>query len=73
MDATVLTIVRLALNVLSERLLTILALVMSFALACWTMVDPMLERLGMSAFFAMFSYLLVRLKERKYETAQTPE
>jgi hypothetical protein len=44
--------------------MAILGLTMSFILACWTMSDPTLERLGMSAFFAMFSYLIVKIKEK---------
>jgi hypothetical protein len=62
MDAV--TLIRLALEVLSDRLMAILSLSMSFVLACWTMYDPTLERLGMSAFFAMFSYLIVKIKEK---------
>jgi|APGre2960657404_1045060.scaffolds.fasta_scaffold06653_5 hypothetical protein len=62
MDA--ITLIRLALEVLSDRLMAILGLTMSFILACWTMSDPTLERLGMSAFFAMFSYLIVKIKEK---------
>lgn len=58
-------LITLALKVISERLLTLCGLVMSFVLACWTMVEPTWERLGMSAFFAMFSYLMVMAKERK--------
>lgn len=65
MDAV--TLIRLALEVLSDRLMAILGLTMSFILACWTMYDPTIERLGMSAFFAMFSYLIVRVKERKID------
>ena len=60
-----LRLVRLALTIVSERLLTLCSLVMSFALACWTMQEPTWERLGMSAFFALFSYLIVIAKERK--------
>jgi len=63
MDAV--TLIRLALEVLSDRIMALVGLSMSFILACWTMHDPTIERLGMSAFFAMFSYLIVRVKERK--------
>lgn len=57
-------LVRLALQVISDRLLTVLGLSMSFVLACWTMYFPTWERLGMAAFFALFSYLIVNVKER---------
>lgn len=65
MDA--INLISLALRVISERLLTLSGLLMSFVLACWTMADPTWERLGMSAFFAMFSYLMVMAKERKQD------
>ena len=58
-------LVRIALQVLSEKVLTIISLIMVFGLSCWTMYEPTLERLGMSAFFALFSYLIVKTKERK--------
>jgi len=64
-SVTLIKFVRLALEVVSDRLLTILSLLMTFVLSCWTMSTPTLERLGMSAFFALFSYLIVRTKERK--------
>ena len=66
MDA--IQIIRLALNVVSERLLTIIALGMVFGLACYTMSNPDPLRLGTMAFFAVFSYLLLRNREVKYET-----
>jgi len=52
-------IVRLALSVVTERLLAILALALVFTLACWTMYDPRWERMGTMAFFSIFSYLLM--------------
>mgnify|MGYP003704809847 CR=1 FL=1 len=66
MDA--IQVVRLALNVITERLLTIIALGMVFGLACYTMSNPDPLRLGTMAFFAVFSYLLLRNREVKYET-----
>jgi hypothetical protein len=75
MDAVAL--VRLALAVISERMLSILALGLSFSLACWTMWDPRWERLGTMAFFSIFSYLLINIKERntneKHERVSTQE
>jgi hypothetical protein len=72
MDKTVLTVVRLALEVLSERVLTILALFMSFILACWAMYDPTLERVGMGTAFSLFSYLMVKVKEKTDERPERP-
>jgi RsiW-degrading membrane proteinase PrsW (M82 family) len=75
MDAVAL--VRLALAVISERMLSILALGLSFSLACWTMWDPRWERLGTMAFFSIFSYLLINIKERttneRHERISTQE
>jgi hypothetical protein len=59
------TVIRLALKVISDRLLVILALALSFSLACWTMYDPQLERLGTMAFFSIFSYLLLNTRKRE--------
>jgi len=67
MDA--IQVIRVALNVISERLLTIIALGMSFGLACWVMKDPDILRLGTMAFFAIFSFLLLKTRKREnYET-----
>jgi|GEM_PF-1151423 hypothetical protein len=75
MDAVAL--VRLALAVISERMLSVLALGLSFSLACWTMWDPRWERLGTMAFFSIFSYLLINIKERntneRHERVSTQE
>jgi uncharacterized membrane protein len=52
-----LKIVRIAMEVISTRLLTILSMGMSFALAVWTMLEPSYERMAMAAFFAVCVYL----------------
>jgi len=57
-------LVRIALNVITDRLLVILALGLSFSLACWTMYFPTWERMGTMAFFSIFSYLVINIKER---------
>ena len=62
MDA--LKVVNLALKVLSERLLSMLSLLTSFALGCWTMWGPEWERVVTLAIFVLFAYLLVYSKER---------
>jgi hypothetical protein len=46
-------------------LLTILAMVMSFLLACWAMYLPSWERMAMAGFFAVFIYLPCINWERK--------
>ena len=56
-EGMILRIVRMAMEVLSMRLLTILSMAMSFALAVWTMLEPSYERMAMAAFFAVCVYL----------------
>jgi hypothetical protein len=56
-EGMILKIVRMAMEVLSMRLLTILSMAMSFALAVWTMFEPSWERMAMAAFFAVCVYL----------------
>jgi hypothetical protein len=69
MDA--IALLRLALSILTERLLVILSLVMVFVLACWTMYLPGYVRLEAMALFAVFSLIL--LKGRKKENNGTIE
>jgi hypothetical protein len=60
MDA--ITVVRLALSVISERLLTILALLLSFSLACWTMSAGTVERIVTLAIFVVGVFLPILIK-----------
>jgi hypothetical protein len=57
-------IIRLALKVISDRLITILALVASSIMCGWTMWNPMWERVTTLAIFVVFCYLIVNVKER---------
>jgi hypothetical protein len=57
-------LVRLALSVITDRLLIILALGLSFSLACWAMWNPRWETMLVMAFFSMFSYLAINSKVR---------
>jgi len=68
MDAV--QMVRLALSVITDRLLTILALVGVFVLSLWIMQEPELIRLGTEIIFAVFAYLLIRNKETKHGRVQ---
>ena len=63
MDAVAL--VRLALGVISDRLITILVLISCTVMGCWTMWGPIWERVAALAIFVVFSYLLVKANERK--------
>jgi hypothetical protein len=62
MDAT--SIIRLALVVISDRLITIAALLTSFGLGCWTMYGMGWERVTTLAIYVIFAYLLVTAKEK---------
>jgi hypothetical protein len=65
MDAT--SIIRLALGVISDRLITIAALLTSFGLGCWTMYGMGWERVTTLAIYVIFAYLLVTVKEKSNE------
>lgn len=69
MDA--IRIIRLALATLSDRLLTLLALGMTFGLACWVMEAPTWMRAGMAGFFALFVFIPCVLKERTKDHDQS--
>ena len=56
----VIAVLRMALGILTERLMVFISLSMVFALACWTMYLPGLVRLETTALFALFSLILLR-------------
>lgn len=58
------TLLRLSIDILTGRLLTLLALLMSFGLAAWAMLDPTWMRNGMAGFFALCVFLPTLFKER---------
>jgi hypothetical protein len=64
MDMT-LRVIRIAFEVLSERVFSILAMAMTFALSCWAMSEPTYERLGMAGFFAVAVFIPSLSRERK--------
>jgi Zn-dependent protease len=64
-------LVRLALGVITDRLITILALIASSVMCGWTMWNPMWERVVTLAIFVVFSYLIVNVKERKQNELRT--
>jgi TRAP-type C4-dicarboxylate transport system permease small subunit len=71
MDAAILKTVRLALEVISDRLVTLFGLSMSFALGCWTMWGPEWERVAtLQQIFVAFAYLTVRVKEKRNDTGK---
>jgi len=70
MDA--IQLVRLALEVISERLLVILAMAANMALACWTMWGLGWERLVAMTVFAIFSYLIIKMERKQNERKERP-
>jgi len=66
-------LVRLALAVITDRSITILALVASSIMCGWTMWNPMWERVVTLAIFVVFSYLVVNTKERNKNELKTQE
>lgn len=68
MDAV--AVIRIALSVITGRLIVILALSMSCALACWCMWGPTWERVVTLLIFVVFSYLVTRTRENGTEKAQ---
>lgn len=71
MEQTI-ALLRIALGVITDRLLTGLSLVMTFALACWAMNAPDPQREGMAAFFALAVFVPVLIKERRTTHAPAP-
>jgi uncharacterized membrane protein len=73
MEQKVAALLRLALGVITDRLLTIVALCMTFALATWIMNNPDWLRLCAFAVFCVCVFLPVLYKERNHEpTVQKP-
>jgi hypothetical protein len=64
-DATVLAIVRMGLGVITERLLTLCSLWMTFGVTCWAMYAPTAERLQIAGGFAIIVFVPSLWSERK--------
>lgn len=60
-------VVELGLNLLNQRLLTLLALLMSFSLFVWAVYDPKVERIAAATIFALIVFLPFWRIERKKE------
>ena len=72
MDATILTIIRVGLSVLTGRLLTLLSLLMVFILSCWVMYDPTPLRMYVAGGFAILVFIPSIAKETKHERPSQP-
>jgi hypothetical protein len=60
-----LQVVRISLKLVVARVLTLLALSMTFALACWTMWGPTIERLVALSIFSLMVFLPSLIKETR--------
>jgi hypothetical protein len=70
MEKTFIRIVTIALAVITDRLLTIISLGMTFGLATWIMNNPDWIRFSVFAFFAIAVFLPCIFKERGNEHIQ---
>jgi len=57
-------IIRIALGVISDRLITIVALLSSCGLTCYTLWAGGWERVATLAIYVVFAYLTVSIKEK---------
>ena len=62
---TTIAVLRIALGVITDRLLTVLSLAMTFTLACWAMNQPDIQREAMAGFFALAVFLPCIIRERR--------
>ena len=69
MDAGTLKFIRIAVLLVSSRLLTWTALFMTSILSAWVMNDPTWQRMGMAAFFALAVFIPSLFKETKNDAA----
>lgn len=72
-EAMMITVIRHALRALSERVLTVLALLMTFGLSAWVMYRPSWEREGMAAFFAIAVFLPCVWRDRRSLRNEVPQ
>src|SRR5882762_7201344 len=61
--------VRIGLEALSLRAITILALLLNAGLLAWALYDPRWERLGGAALFALFSYCVIHVRPKGGDNA----
>ena len=65
-------LIKLALTVVTDRLITILALLTSCGLGCWTMWNPTWERVATLGIYVVFCYLTIVAKEHRNEEPSPP-
>ena len=66
-------IIRIALGVLTDRILTVLSLIMAFSLYCWAMWGPEIERIVTATSFAVLVFLPALIKEKSRDRVETQQ
>lgn len=54
--------IRIGLEALSVRLLTVIALLLNAGITGWSIADPRWERLASATVFALFSFAVIHMK-----------
>ena len=67
------TIIRIAIGVLTDRILTVAALTMAFSLFCWAMWGPTLERIIIATSFALLVFLPSLIKEKQRDRIESQQ
>jgi len=67
------SLIRLALSVISDRLITIIALLMSCGLTAYTLWAGDWTRVATLAIFVLFAYLVVKTKEKSNAKQQSQQ
>jgi len=66
-------IIRIALGVLTDRILTVTSVIMAFSLYCWAMWGPDVERIVIATSFAVLVYLPALIKEKSRDRTETQQ
>ena len=64
-------LIKLALSVITERLITILSILTSCGLSCWVMYEPTWERVATLGIYVFFCYLILVAKEPRNAVSST--
>jgi hypothetical protein len=67
------SIIRIALGVLTDRILTVLSLLMAFSLYCWAMWGPEWERIAIATSFAVLVFLPALIKEKNRDRIESQQ
>lgn len=59
--------IRIGMDALSFRLLSLVALILNAGVVGWSLLDPRWERIATCAIFAIFSYFVIHVRPNKGE------